>query len=237
MPPRGILFTGPTGTGKTLTAKALAGETGLNFISISVSMLFSKWLGESEKGLHQIFKKAKQSAPCILFFDDIDSLAMTRTVSSEGEAVAERMASQLFTELDNLSELSQVIVIGATNRPDLLDPGLTGSGRLDYILEFPMPPEADRADIFRVHTRGRPVGRGVDPAYLAGLTEGLSGSDIAAACRTAAMMAITACIGDGCDPKGPEDVLITKEIFEEAIKRAAVKKPGNGRQLGGGRSC
>ena len=98
MPPRGILFTGPTGTGKTLTAKALAGETGLNFISISVSMLFSKWLGESEKGLHQIFKKAKQSAPCILFFDDIDSLAMTRTVSSEGEAVAERMASQLFTE-------------------------------------------------------------------------------------------------------------------------------------------
>ena len=126
-------------------------------------MLFSKWLGESEKGLHQIFKKAKQSAPCILFFDDIDSLAMTRTVSSEGEAVAERMASQLFTELDNLSELSQVIVIGATNRPDLLDPGLTGSGRLDYILEFPMPPEADRADIFRVHTRGRPVAGGSTP--------------------------------------------------------------------------
>ncbi len=201
MPPRGILFTGPTGTGKTLTAKALAGETGLNFISISVSMLFSKWLGESEKGLHQIFKKAKQSAPCILFFDDIDSLAMTRTVSSEGEAVAERMASQLFTELDNLSELSQVIVIGATNRPDLLDPGLTGSGRLDYILEFPMPAEADRADIFRVHTRGRPVGRGVDPAYLAGLADGLSGSDIAAACRSAAMMAITACIGGGVRPE------------------------------------
>ena len=117
MPPRGILFTGPTGTGKTLTAKALAGETGLNFISISVSMLFSKWLGESEKGLHQIFKKAKQSAPCILFFDDIDSLAMTRMVSSEGEAVAERMASQLFTELDNLSELSQVIVSAQRTGP------------------------------------------------------------------------------------------------------------------------
>ena len=130
-----------------------------------------------------------------------------------------------------------MIVIGATNRPDLLDPGLTGSGRLDYILEFPMPPEADRADIFRVHTRGRPVGRGVDPAYLAGLTDGLSGSDIAAACRSAAMMAITACIGDGCDPKGPEEVLITQEIFEEAIKRAAAKKSGNGRQFGGGRSC
>ena len=136
MPPRGILFSGPSGTGKTLMAKALAGETGLNFISISVPILFSKWLGESEKALHQIFKKAKQSAPCILFFDEIDTLGVTRHVTSEGAAAVERVVSQFFNELDNLTDLSQVIVLGATNREDVLDPALTRSGRLDYVIPF-----------------------------------------------------------------------------------------------------
>jgi transitional endoplasmic reticulum ATPase len=229
MPPRGILFSGPSGTGKTLTAKALAGETGLNFISISVPILFSKWLGESEKALHHIFKKAKQSAPCILFFDDIDSLAMTRAVASEGEAVAERMSSQLFNELDNLSDLSQVIVLGATNRPDLLDAGLTRSGRLDYVLEFPLPSHEDRVDIFRVHTKGRPLAPGIDLADLAVLTEGLSGSDIAAVCRSAAMMAISRCIGDGRQPKRAGGVLITMDLFKAAIKKAGGRGAGQGR--------
>ena len=236
MPPKGILFSGPSGTGKTLTAKALAGETGLNFISISVPILFSKWLGESEKGLHQIFKKAKQSAPCILFFDDIDSLAVTRRAASEGEAVAERMESQFFNELDNLSDLSQVIVLGATNRPDLLDPALTRSGRLDYVLEFPLPSHEDRVDIFRVHTKGRPLAPGIDLAELAALTEGFSGSDIAAVCRSAAMMAISRCIADG-GPKGARGVLITMDLIKGAIKKTASGRAGGARPSGGGGTC
>ncbi len=190
MPPKGILFTGPPGTGKTLMAKALAGETGLNFISVSVPILFSKWLGESERALHEIFKKAKQSAPCILFFDEIDSLGFSRTVTSEGGAVAERMVSQFFNELDNLSDLSHVIVLGATNREEVLDPALTHAGRLDYILRFLPPTEAERLEIFQIHTRGRPLDRAVNLVELAGLTEGMVGSEIASICRNAAMMAI-----------------------------------------------
>jgi transitional endoplasmic reticulum ATPase len=223
MPPRGILFTGPTGTGKTLMAKALAGETGLNFISISVPILFSKWLGESEKALHQIFKKAKQSAPCILFFDEIDTLAVTRHMSVDGGAVAERMASQFFSELDNLNDLSQVIVLGATNRPDLLDPALTRSGRLDYVLEFPLPSGEDRLEIFRVHTRGRPLAADVEFSELAGLTEGLAGSDIASVCRNAAMMAITDCVNGG-GQKTAEELCITAELFKAAIEKVGKRK-------------
>jgi transitional endoplasmic reticulum ATPase len=225
-PPKGILFSGPAGTGKTLTAKALAGETGLNFISISTPILFSKWLGESEKALHRIFKKAKQAAPCILFFDDIETLVSTRLASTEGEAVAERMASQFFNELDNLSDLSQVIVLGATNRPDLLDPALTQAGRLDRVLRFPLPSAQDRVEIFRVHTRGRPLAQGVDLAELAGLTEGLSGSDIASICRNAAMMAIGRCIREG--RQGAEDVSITMDFFRAAIKKDGTDPAGPG---------
>jgi transitional endoplasmic reticulum ATPase len=191
MPPRGILFSGPSGTGKTLMAKALAGETGLNFISISVPILFSKWLGESEKALHQIFKKAKQSAPCILFFDEIDTLGMTRQGASEGGAVVERMASQFFNELDNLTDLSQIIVLGATNREDLLDPGLTRAGRLDYIIHFPMADEKDRFEIFKVNLKDKPIAHDVDMAALARQTEGMAGSQIAFICRNAVMAAIT----------------------------------------------
>src|SRR5512136_594464 len=190
LPPRGILFSGPSGTGKTLMAKALAGETGLNFISISGPILFSKWLGESERALHHIFKKAKQSAPCILFFDEIEALGMTRGTGSESGAV-ERMASQFFHEMDNLSDLSQVIVLGATNRKDLLDPALTRAGRLEFILTFPLPGESDRLEIFKVHTVERPLADDVDLSELARRTEGMSGSQIAHICRAAALIAIT----------------------------------------------
>jgi transitional endoplasmic reticulum ATPase len=191
MPPRGILFSGPSGTGKTLMAKALAGETGLNFISISVPILFSKWLGESEKALHQIFKKAKQSAPCILFFDEIDTLGVTRHVTSEGAAAVERVVSQFFNELDNLSDLSQVIVLGATNREDVLDPALTRSGRLDYVIPFPISDEQDRQEIFQVHLKDKPLSNDVPLAELVRLTEGMVASQIALVCRSAAMLAIS----------------------------------------------
>jgi len=222
LPPRGILLSGPSGTGKTLVAKALAGETNLNFISVSVPILFSKWLGESEKALHQIFKKAKQSAPCILFFDEIDALGMTRTSSTEGGTV-ERMATQFFNELDNLSELSQVIVLGATNREHLLDPALTCAGRLDYVLRFPIPDAEDRLQIFQVHTADKPLGEDVDLSKLAAATEGMAGSQIAFVCRNAAMMAIAELISSGQASRASE-VRITARHFKAAMETLRKKE-------------
>ncbi len=221
-PPRGVLFSGPSGTGKTLMAKALAGETGLNFISISGPILFSKWLGESEKALHQIFKKAKQSAPCILFFDEIDALVTNRGHGSDGGAV-ERMASQFFNELDNLSDLSQVIVLGATNREDLLDPALMRAGRLDYILKFPVPDEEERLEILRVHTQARPLGGDVNLAELAKRTAGMAGSHIAFIARRATMLAIGELIHE-LDKSKSKKLLVTASHFEEALKEVQEKE-------------
>ena len=222
LPPRGILFSGPSGTGKTLMAKALAGETGLNFISISGPILFSKWLGESEKALHQIFKKAKQSAPCILFFDEIDALVTTRGRGGDGGAV-ERMASQFFNELDNLSDLSQVIVLGATNRDDLLDPALMRAGRLDYVLRFPIPDEEERLEIFQVHTRGRPVSDDVDLAELARRTAGMVGSHIAFIAKRATMLAIAELINDPGKSK-PAKLSVTASHFHAAFAEVKEKE-------------
>ena len=215
-PPRGVLFSGPSGTGKTLMAKALAGETGLNFISISAPILFSKWLGESEKALHQIFKKAKQSAPSILFFDDIDALGMSRNAALEGSSTVERVSTQFFNELDNLSDHSQVIVLGATNREDLLDPALTRAGRLDFILRFSVPDRRDRLEIFKVHTMERPLDRDVDLNELVSLTDGMVGSQIAFLCRSAAMIAIGELINACGNPSS--NLVISARHFHEAIK-------------------
>jgi transitional endoplasmic reticulum ATPase len=222
LPPRGILFSGPSGTGKTLMVKALAGETGLNFISVSAPLLFSKWLGESEKALHNLFKKAKQSAPCILFLDEIDALGVARGFVSESGAV-ERIASQFFNELDNLSDLSQVIVLGATNREDLLDPALMRAGRLDYVLRFPIPDEEDRFEIFQVHTREKPLGSDVDLRELAQLTEGMVGSQIASVCRSAAMIAIAETIR-GAEKEVPGKLLICSSHFKSALGQVKEKE-------------
>ncbi len=215
-PPRGILFSGPSGTGKTLMAKALAGETGLNFISVSSPILFSKWLGESEKALHEIFKKAKQSAPSILFFDEIDALVPKRGGESEA-GVVERMASQLFRELDSLSDLSQVVVLGATNRKDLLDPALLRAGRLDFILEFPLPDERERLEIFRVHTKNKPLSADAGLARLAAMTEGLAGAHIAFICKAATMTAISELIHESQD-KDAKKLTVTHNHFASTIK-------------------
>ena len=214
--PKGILFSGPSGTGKTLMAKALAGETGLNFISISAPILFSKWLGESEKALHQIFKKAKQSAPCILFFDEIDALGMSRNATLEGSSTVERVSTQFFNELDNLSDHSQVIVLGASNREEFLDPALTRAGRLDCILRFPIPDEKDRLEIFKVHTSDRPLHSDVDINDLVLLTDGMVGSQISFICRSAAMMAISERINSSGNP--PAKLIISARHFHDAIK-------------------
>jgi len=215
-PPRGILFSGPSGTGKTLMAKALAGETGINFISISAPILFSKWLGESEKAVHQIFKKAKQSAPCILFFDEIDALVPIRH-HGNNEGASDRVASQFFNELDNLSDHSQVIVLGATNREDLLDPALTSAGRLDYVLQFPIPDEQERLEIFEINTRERPLGPDVSLAELARLTEGMVGSQIAVVCKNATMIAISEII-ESSEKKAASELVVAAGHFREAIK-------------------
>lgn len=221
-PPKGILFTGPSGTGKTLMAKALAGETGLNFISISGPILFSKWLGESEKALHQIFKKAKQSAPCILFFDEIDALVATRGLVDSGGTVA-RVTSQFFNEVDQLSDLSQVIVLGATNREDLLDPTLTRAGRLDVVLRFPIPDEQDRLEILQIHTRDRPLGEDVDLVELARLSEGMVGAEIAELCRSATMMAISELVQESPKPSSGE-LKVRASHFRSAIENLRRKE-------------
>jgi transitional endoplasmic reticulum ATPase len=230
LPPRGILFSGPSGTGKTLVVKALAGETGLNFIPVSAPLLFSKWLGESEKALHNLFKKAKQSAPCILFLDEIDALGVARGLVSESGAI-ERITNQFFNELDNLSDLSKVIVLGATNREDLLDPALMRAGRLDYILRFPIPNEGDRLEIFQVHTREKPLGSDVDLRELARLTEGMVGSEIASVCRSAAMIAIAEAIREA-EKKVSMKLLINAHHFKSAIRQLKEKEESSHAESG-----
>ena len=223
-PPRGILFSGPSGTGKTLMAKALAGETGLNFISISGPILFSKWLGESEKTLHDIFKKAKQSAPCILFFDEIDALIPKRGMVSEG-GVSERVASQFFSELDNLSDVAQVVTLAATNRIEFIDPTLLRAGRLDFHLEFPIPNREERLAIFQVHSNGKPLNSDVDLTELVDETDGMVGSQIAFICRRATMRAITELIherGEG----GSKKLLVTRAHFKTTIEEIRKSEQG-----------
>ncbi|MFH1560603.1 MAG: CDC48 family AAA ATPase [Chloroflexota bacterium] len=188
-PPRGILLTGPPGTGKTLLAKAVASQSEVNFISVKGPSLLSKWVGESEKGIREVFKKAKQASPCIVFFDEIDALTPARGTGGDSH-VTERVISQFLTELDGIEELKGVTVLAATNRPDIIDPALLRTGRFDVHLELPMPDQKSRRDIFGIHIRGKPLGSDVDLDRLADTTTGLAGSDIEAICRRASMLAI-----------------------------------------------
>ncbi len=176
-PAKGLLLTGLPGTGKTLLAKAVASESGVNFISVKGPALLSKWVGESEKGIREVFKKAKQASPCIIFFDEIDAIAPTRGASADSH-VTERVISQLLTELDGIEELKGVVVLAASNRPDIIDPALLRAGRFDFQLELPIPDEKTRLEIFKVHTRGKPLADDVDLESLAKVTEGMVGSDI-----------------------------------------------------------
>ena len=189
-PAKGILLSGPPGTGKTLVAKALANETEVNFISVKGPELISKYVGESERGVREVFKKAKQASPCILFFDEIDSLVPARGLSGGDSQTTERVISQFLTELDGLEELKGVIILAATNRKELIDPAILRPGRFDLIMDFPVPDEETREEIFKVHTNGKPLAEDVDLKSLAQQSEGLTGSDIEAIIREASMMAI-----------------------------------------------
>ena len=188
-PPKGILLYGPPGTGKTLIAKAVANESEANFISVKGSELLSKWLGESEKAVRKIFRKARQVAPCIVFFDEIDAIAQMRGID-EGSRAVERVVNQLLTEMDGLEELDGVVVIGATNRPDILDPALLRPGRFDRLVYVRPPDKASRHAIFRIHTKDMPLADDVDLEELATITEGYVGADIEAICREAVMLAL-----------------------------------------------
>jgi len=215
-PPKGIILYGAPGTGKTLLAKAVANESGVNFISVKGPALISKYVGESERGIREVFKKAKQASPTILFFDEIDSIVPRRGSSSTDAHVTERVISQFLTEMDGLEELKGVMVLAATNRLDLVDPALLRSGRFDLLLELPVPDKAAREKIFKIHVKDKPVAPDVDIRKLAGDTEGKSGSDIELICRKAAMIAIRGFIER--KPKGKDSPTIEKRHFEEAMK-------------------
>ncbi len=209
LPPKGILLYGPPGTGKTLLAKAVATESSANFISVKGPEVLSKWVGESEKAVREIFKKARQTAPCIVFFDEIDSIAPQRGNSSSDSGVTERMVNQLLSEMDGLVSLKSVVVIAATNRPDIVDTALLRPGRFDRSVYIPLPDKAARREIFRVHTRKMPIAKDVDFGLLAEKTEGYTGADIEAICREAALVALR-------EEMRKKDV--TMKHFEAAMK-------------------
>jgi len=189
-PSKGVLLYGAPGTGKTLLAKALATESEANFISIKGPELLSKWVGESEKGIREVFRKARQAAPCIVFFDEIDAIAPTRSARSSDTMVTERVISQLLTELDGLEELKNVVVVTATNRPDMLDPALLRAGRLDKLIRLPWPDAENRAAIFEVHLRGKPLVDDVNIPELVNNSDGFTGADVAFCVNEAGLLAL-----------------------------------------------
>jgi transitional endoplasmic reticulum ATPase len=189
-PPKGVLLYGPPGTGKTMLAKAVANESEANFISIKGPELLSKWVGESEKGVRDVFRKARQASPTIIFFDELDSITPTRGGGFGHSHVTERVISQILTELDGLEELKDVVVIGATNRLDMIDSALLRPGRFDKLLSIPVPDLDARKEILKIHLKNKPLAKDVNVDKLAEKTEGYSGADIAALCNTASMLVI-----------------------------------------------
>ncbi|QPV62595.1 CDC48 family AAA ATPase [Halosimplex litoreum] len=221
---KGVLMYGPPGTGKTLLAKAIANEAQSNFISIKGPELLNKFVGESEKGVREVFEKARSNAPTVVFFDEIDSIAGERGQSAGDSQVGERVVSQLLTELDGLEELEDVVVIATTNRPDLIDNALLRPGRLDRHVHVPVPDEEARRKIFEVHTRDKPLAEGVDLDDLAARTDGYVGADIEAVTREASMAATREFLAS-VDPEDIGDsvgnVKVTMEHFEDALEEVS----------------
>ena len=223
VPPKGILLYGPPGTGKTLIAKAAAHESEANFISIKGPELLSKWVGESEKGVREVFRKARGAAPCIVFFDEIDAIAPTRGGAGSDSHVTERLISQLLTELDGLEILTNVVIIAATNRPDIIDPALLRPGRFDRLLYVPPPDKESRVQVLKIHTKKKPLADDVKIDVLADQTEGYTGADIAALASAAVMLALREHVAKYKDPKEAErtkeELKIHMNHFEEAMKK------------------
>jgi transitional endoplasmic reticulum ATPase len=189
-PPKGILLFGPPGCGKTLLAKAVSTESEANFITIKGPEIFSKWVGESEKGIREVFKKARMAAPAVIFFDEIDSLVPRRGMGYADSGVSERVISQLLTEMDGIVSLDNIVVLAASNRPDIIDPAVLRPGRFDRMIYVPSPDEKTRLQIFQIYTKDMPLSKEVSLPSFARTTKGFSGADLEALCREAAMNAL-----------------------------------------------
>ncbi|MCH7562017.1 MAG: CDC48 family AAA ATPase, partial [Thaumarchaeota archaeon] len=231
--PRGILLHGPSGTGKTLLAKAVATESEANFVSVRGPELLSKWVGESERGIREIFKRARQSAPCVIFFDEIDSIAPIRGLAGDS-AVSERVVSQLLTELDGMENMHGVVVLAATNRADMIDPALLRPGRFDKIIQIPLPDKESRRKILKITAKEIPTitdegaSLRIDYDKLAEMTDGLSGADVAAIANTAVSLVIHEFLDKHPDVKDVEkqtiDAVVTMDHFEKSVKKVREQK-------------
>ena len=231
--PRGILLHGPSGTGKTLLAKAVATQSEANFVSVRGPELLSKWVGESERGIREIFKRARQSSPCVVFFDEIDSIAPIRGAGGE-TAVTERVVSQLLTELDGMENMHGVVVLAATNRADMIDPALLRPGRFDKIIQIPLPDKESRKSILKINAEKIPTvedendSQRVDFDKLGELTDGLSGADTASIANTAVSLVIHEFLDSHPDVKDVEqksiEAKVTMKHFEEAVKKVREQK-------------
>jgi transitional endoplasmic reticulum ATPase len=215
-PPRGVIFSGPSGTGKTLLAKALAGELGMTLFVVDPPTLLSKWVGESEKGLREVFKRAKQASPCILFFDEIEAMAPARTAEDAGE-VSQRIVSQLFRELDGLQSSLGIAVVAATNRIELMEPSLLRAGRFDSLIEFPLPSLDDRVEILETYLKTLPFRCDVDLNALAGTTGGWSGADLEVLCKKAVLRVVEEALRRGESDDFSRQVL-SMAHFEQATE-------------------
>ncbi len=225
--PRGILLHGPSGTGKTLLAKAVATQSEANFVSVRGPELLSKWVGESERGIREIFKRARQSAPCVVFFDEIDSIAPIRGAGGE-TAVTERVVSQLLTELDGMENMHGVVVLAATNRADMIDPALLRPGRFDKIIQVPNPDKDSRKRILEINAEKIPIGDDVDMDKIAEITDGMSGADTSSIANTAVSLVIHEFLDKHPDVKDVEkssiEAKVTMKHFEEAVKKVREQK-------------
>ena len=235
---KGILLHGPSGTGKTLLAKAVATESDANFISVKGPELISKWVGESERGMREIFRRARQAAPCVVFFDEIDSIALTRGgiggtdggggYGSGSSSSSDRMLSQLLTEMDGIQELQGVVVIAATNRVDMIDAALLRPGRFDKIIFVPNPDMNTREKILQIHTKGKPLGQGIDFRKISEITEGFSGADITGVANTAISIVLHEYLQKYTTPeeaaKHASDALVSMRHFEDAVKKIKIQR-------------
>ena len=220
--PKGILLHGPPGTGKTLIAKALAKMTESNFISIKGPELLSKWVGESEKGVREIFRKARQAAPCIIFLDEVDALVPRRSSGGSGSHVTENVVSQILTEIDGLEELHNVLIIGATNRLDIVDEALLRPGRFDRIIEVPNPDAKGRQHIFEIHTKKKPLASDVNIIKLVELTNSFSGAEIAAVTNRAAIVALKRYVSG--ELQNVKEIKITQQDLIDAVDKVKPRK-------------
>ena len=217
-PPKGLLMAGPPGVGKTLIAKAVANESGVNVISVKGPALMSRYVGDSEQGVRELFHKARQASPCIIFLDEVDSIIPARGEGATDSHVAERVLSQFLSEMDGLEELKGVFVIGATNRVDLIDPAMLRPGRFDEIVELGLPDAEARREILAVHLRSKPLGADIDAETLAERCQGASGAELAAVCNRAALIALRRAVEQGeAGPETPAAVRVEKADFDAVI--------------------